>query len=92
MAVPRTYQSTNLISMTLRNKSAAATEGQADKAKSPVSSNIFELSAQLERQADIIATIKEKKAEIAKKQAKGRQLALNVADSQANLEEHVASK
>ena len=79
--------------MQMRLKSAAAA-GTATPA--PVSSgppkDVFELSAQLERQAGIIANIKNTKKDILRKQSHGRQLALSIADSQAELEQHYETK
>ena len=55
--------------------------------------DVFELGAQLERQADIIQAIKVAKQDIVEKQSTGRQLALNVADPNAiELKTHMESR
>lgn len=62
------------------------------ESSSPAPQSIFELGNQLQKQSDIIESIKTVKKDILQKQSVGRQLALNVADTNANLEEHLATK
>ena len=78
--------------MSMRFKSAAATDS-ASQSSGGAPMDVFELGAQLERQADIIQAIKVAKQDIVEKQSTGRQLALNVADPNAvELKTHMESK
>ena len=68
----------------VRSKSSQTQESIATAPR-----DLFELSEQLERQADIKENIRLAKLDIVEKQSEGRQLALNISRENQELSEHM---